>query len=32
LPANNAFRATVLDDFFKDGDLMYAQFKQTKRH
>ena len=28
LPANNAFRATVLDDFIKDGDVMYAQFKQ----
>jgi hypothetical protein len=27
-PANNAFRATVLDDFFKDGDVRYAQFKQ----
>lgn len=28
LPANNAFRATVLDGFFKDGEAMYAQFKQ----
>jgi VWFA-related protein len=28
LPANNAFRATVLNDFMTDGDVMYAQFKQ----
>ena len=27
-PANQALRATVLDDFFKHGDVMYAQFKQ----
>jgi hypothetical protein len=27
-PANHALRATVLDDFFKLGDVMYARFKQ----
>jgi len=31
-PANHALRATVLDDFFKLGDVMYARFKQEKRH
>ena len=27
-PANHALRASVLNDFFKHGDVMYAQFKQ----